>query len=92
LVFVRDLLHVKLASCFVCSKFLVHLHCVDFSFFFLMLAEVGLKVLKQIVGADLNVGDLDGLQVDTPAFDDLLHIVHDDIAQIIPILQHVNDL
>ena len=92
LVLVRDLLHVEFAPCGVCSEFLVHLHRVDLSLFLLLLAEIGLKILEQIVGTDLHVSDLYGLQTDTPAFDNLLHVIHDNVAQIVTILEHVNDL
>ena len=54
-----------------------------------LLSELCLKILEQAVGCDFHIDDLAGLEPDTPAGDDLLHLLLNAVSQLGSVLEDV---
>jgi hypothetical protein len=56
-----------------------------------LLTELSLHVFEERVRADLNVGDFDGSQVNTPSFDDLRHLCEYSLAKALSVFEDFVD-
>jgi len=66
-------------------------HGLHLGFLSLGLTEVGLQVLEEGAGRDLDVSDLDGLEPHAPALHDLEHLLSDGVTDDFPVAEHLID-
>ena len=66
-------------------------HLVELCFLLHLLAEVGLQILEKRARTDDDVSDLDGLKPDTPAFNDIEHLLLDGLADLRALAEHLLD-
>ena len=66
-------------------------HLLERGFLDVLLTELGLHVFEELAGHDLDVSDFDRAHMHTPAFDNLLHLGEDHLAELLPVLDDVVD-
>lgn len=86
---VNDLLHLELVLGSLLVNLVVDVSSVKLSLLFLPLSEAGLQVLEQGLRKNCDVGNLDGLEPDTPTLDEVLHVCDNTITDLLTVSNEV---
>jgi len=85
------LLHFDIVLVHNLSNLALDVHLEEFRIFTDRLAIISLQVLEEALGADLDIGNLDCLEPDSPTLDHLEHFLPDSVSQQLSVREHLVD-